>query len=170
MPRTVPFMNKMSIIHAGLALLLLIAPAGAIGSSASPVPQSVGSLQLDHVESGEEAREAINKLHGKTLPFLQGYVATYGKGRRAATLWISIFESDKIAKEELDKMAGKLKDSKGGVFQHFQKLFVEGIPVYMVTGMGQAHYFFQKGKQGLWIAVDPSEPRQVIRDLVTELP
>jgi hypothetical protein len=134
------------------------------------LPQTIGTLQLVRLQSGKEAREEINRLHGKQLSFLKGYIGTYKYGEKKATIWLSVYESDDTAERELVKMAESLKVGKSGVFRHFQTLSIKEESVYFVTGMGQAHYFFDKGKKVFWLAVEPSEARQVIRDLVEKIP
>ena len=56
-----------------LFLLLLIA----CSSTEIPLPQSIGSMRLEKVLSGEEARQEIDRLHGKQISLLRGYIGTY---------------------------------------------------------------------------------------------
>jgi hypothetical protein len=133
-------------------------------------PQVIGTLQLKQLQSGEKARKAIDRLHGKRLVFREAYIAHYEFGKKKASLWISVYDSKADAGKELVKMANGLNTGKGHVFKHFQTLSIREMSVYFVTGMGQAHYFFEKGKKVYWLAVDPSEARPVIRDLLEKIP
>lgn len=151
-----------------LTLLFILFMAGAARGEA--IPKTIGAMKLGQLQSGEEARTAISKLHGKQLEFREGYIASYKDGEKTATLWISVYDSDAAAKKELAKMTAKMaagmKSGKENVFQHFKELSIKGVVVYFVTGMGQAHYFFKKGKRMFWLAVEPSEARTAIRDLL----
>jgi hypothetical protein len=109
-------------------LVLSLTPFYSWGNS---LPQSIGPLALVKLQSGEEARKEIDRLHGKPLGYREGYIGTYADGDGKAKLWVSEYSS---------------------------------------LGMGQAHYFFQKGVKVIWLAVDPPLAKQAIRDLLGEMP
>jgi hypothetical protein len=127
-------------------------------------------LRLEKFQSGEEARREIAKLHGKQIDFQEGYIGSYGGSDGRATLWVSEYGSESGAFEAISNMAKRLETSKEGVFWHFREISIEGTPVYFVVGMGQAHYFFQKGDRAIWLAVDPSLAKVTIRDVFTKIP
>ena len=136
------------------------------------LPQSIGSLRLEQLESGEEARREIDRLHGRQLNFRKGYIGIYKdkEGNRKGKLWVSEYDSEMEATKAIGKMARRVQAKEGGEFWHFRVISIEGTRVYFVLGMGQAHHFFQKGKKVIWLAVEPSEARQTIRDLIGKIP
>ena len=148
-----------------LFLLLLIA----CSSTDIPLPQSIGSMRLEKVQSGEEARREIDRLHGKQLSFLRGYIGTYVAENGSGQLWVSEHSSEREATEVIEKMAHGMKQGKQQQFWHFRKIMIEQRPVYLAVGMGQAHYFFQKGAKVIWLAVDPSLAKEAIRDAVRKI-
>ncbi len=148
------------------SLLLLLLATSSFGSDV--LPQVIGSLRLEQTQSGEEARREIDRLHGKEIDFRRGYIGTYGNGR--ATLWISEYDSEGEATEGIAKMAQRIQASKKGNFWHFREMSIQGMRVYFVVGMGQAHYFFQKGERVIWLAVDPSLAKVAIRDAIRKIP
>ena len=148
-----------------LVLLLLIA----CNSTDIPLPQSIGSMRLEKVQSGEEARREIDRLHGKQISFLRGYIGTYSAGNGRGQLWVSEHSSEREATEAIEKMAHGIKQGKQQQFWHFRKMIIEQRPVYLAVGMGQAHYFFQKGAKVIWLAVDPTLAEEAIRDTVREM-
>lgn len=150
-----------------LVALLFLRPVVSTGNS---LPQSIGSLQLKKLQGGREAREEIDRLHGKQLPFRQGYIGTYRAERGKAKLWVSEYGTEKEAAEATGKMAEGMKRSKQKNFWHFQQIQIQGVPVFFVVGMGQAHYFFRKGLRVIWLAVDPPLAKGAIRDLVGKIP
>lgn len=152
-----------------LLFIVLMPYAAPVEAGESPVPQALGPMKLERLQSGEEARKAIGKLHGKPLKFHEGYIASYKDGGKTATIWISVYDSENAAKKELARMADGIKMGNGEVFRHFKELSIKGVAVYFVTGMGRAHYFFKIGTRMFWLAVEPSEARQAIRDLLEKI-
>jgi hypothetical protein len=148
-----------------LSLLLLI-PLLSMGS---PLPKAIGSLPLTQTKSGEEARQEIDRLHGKQLNYRKGYIGIYGEGDDKATLWVSEYGSEGDAVEAIEKMAQSMKKKEQKVFWHFMEMPMDGVMVYFVMGMGQAHYFFQKGAKAIWLAVDPSQGKPAIRDVIGKI-
>ena len=148
-----------------LFLLLLIA----CNSTDIPLPQSIGSMRLEKVQSGEDARQEIDRLHGKQISFLRGYIGTYAAENGSGQLWVSEHSSEREAAEAIEKMAHGMKQGKQQQFWHFRKMILGQRPVYFAVGMGQAHYFFQKGAKVIWLAVDPTLAKGAIRDAVREM-
>jgi hypothetical protein len=147
--------------------LFLLLPI-ACNSTDIPLPQSIGSMRLEKVQSGEEARGEIDRLHGKQISFLRGYIGTYVAENGGGQLWVSEHSSEKEATEAIEKMAHGIKHEKQQ-FWHFRKMMIEQRPVYLAVGMGQAHYFFQNGTKVIWLAVDPSLAKEAIRDAVGKM-
>jgi len=150
----------------GLSLLLVI-PALTRGDS---LPQSIGALRLEQLQVGEEARQEIDRLHGKHLNFRKGCVGTYVGGDRKAKVWVSEYDSEVGAAKANERMAQKIQAMEGNGFWHFREISISEMPVNFVMGQGQAHYFFQKGKKVIWLAVAPSEARETITDLMDQVP
>jgi len=133
----------------GLLLLLFVAPfllPTACGSPDVPLPQSIGKLRLEKVESGEEARQAIDRLHAKQIGFQR--------------------KSEREATEAVERMARSMIQGKQQSFWHFRQIVIEERTVYFAVGMGQVHYFFPKGSKVVWLAVDPKLARGAVRDAV----
>jgi hypothetical protein len=149
-------------------LIFLLLPISC-NSTDIPLPQSIGSMRLEKVQSGEEARQEIDRLHGKQISFLRGYIGTYAAENGSGQLWVSEHSSEREATEALEKMAHGMKQGKQKQFWHFRKIMLEQRPVYFAVGMGQANYFFQKGTKVIWLAVDPGLAKEAIRDAVREM-
>ena len=104
-----------------LFLLLLIA----CSSADIPLPQSIGSMRLEKVQSGEEARREIDRLHGKQISFLRGYIGTYVAENGSGQLWVSEHSSERESTEAIEKMAHGMKQGKQQQFRHFRKMMIE---------------------------------------------
>jgi hypothetical protein len=126
-------------------------------------------MRLEKVQSGEEARREIDRLHGKQISLRRGYIGTYLAQNGSGQLWVSEHNSEREATEALEKMAHGMKQGKQKQFWHFRQVMIEQHPVYLAVGMGQAHYFFQKGAKVIWLAVDPALAKEAIRDTVREM-
>ena len=148
-----------------LFLLLLIA----CSPNDNPLPQSIGSMRLEKVQSGEEARQEIDRLHGKQISLIRGYIGMYVAENGRGQLWVSEHSSDSEATEAIEKMANGIQKGKQQKFWHFRKMEIERRQVYLAVGMGQAHYFFQNGAKVIWFAVDPSLAKEAIRDAVRKI-
>ena len=46
---------------------------------------------------------------------------------------------------------------------------VEGVNVYILTGMGQRHYYFQLDRRVVWLAVPPQLAEQSLAELIRKL-
>jgi len=150
----------------GLSLLLVI-PALTRGDS---LPQSIGSLRLEQLQVGEEARQEIDRLHGKHLNFRKGCVGTYVGGDTKAKVWVSEYDSEVEAAKANERMAQEIQAMEGNGFWHFREISISEMSVNFVMGQGQAHYFFQKGKRVIWLTVDPSEASETVTDLIDQVP
>ena len=160
--------GRKRIVH-GLRLLLFVAPfllPTACGSPDVPLPQSIGKLRLEKVQSGEEARQAIDRLHGKQIGFQRGYIGLYRAENGSAQLWLSEHNSEREATEAVERMARSMTQGKQQNFWHFRQIVIEERTVYFAVGMGQVHYFFPKGSNVVWLAVDPKLARGAVRDAV----
>jgi hypothetical protein len=154
-----------------LLLLLFTAPLllPTCVSSDDPLPRSIGTLRLEKVQSGEEARQEIDRLHGKQIGFRRGYIGFYGAENGSGQLWLSEHGSEREATEAVERMARGMTQGKQQSFWHFRQIVVEEQKVYFAIGMGQAHYFFPKGNRVIWLAVDPQLAKGAIRDAVRKL-
>ncbi len=77
-------------------------------------------------------------------------------------LYISEFDSEDQAREQIEQMKKKIeKGSKG--FGHFRELEVEERTLYLVLGFGQIHYFYLDSNRVIWIAKDLSMAELVLK-------
>lgn len=118
-----------------------------------PFPKNIAGLSLTTYSEGQNAIKDINKLHGKEIQIKDGYVLTYKGNDKKATIWVSDSGSRGEADLLLSQMAQRLKnDSK--LFAHYLETEIKKSKIYSVVGMGQKHFFFQKGIRLFWIAAD----------------
>ena len=150
----------------GASLLLLYTACNSVDL---PLPQSIATMRLDRVQSGKEARQEIDRLHGKQISFRRGYIGTYVADNGDAKLWLSVHSTEGEAAEAMEKMAQSMRQGKQQSFWHFRKIMIGQRQVYFALGMGKAHYFFQKGPKVVWLAVDPPMAKEAIRDTLDKI-
>ena len=138
-------------------------------SSDVPLPHSIGTLRLEKVQSGEEARQEIDRLHGKQIGYERGYIGFYRAENSSGQLWLSEHDCEREATEAVERMARGMTQGKQENFWHFRQIVVQEQKVYFAVGMGKAHYFFSKGNRVIWLAVDPQVAEGAIRDAVRKL-
>jgi len=148
----------------GFAVTILL--LNGCGFGEVPLPQSIGILRLEKFQTGEEARREIDRLHGKQIGFRHGYIGFYVAEKGSAQLWLSEHNSYSEAAEAVEKMAGSMTQDRQQSFWHLRQMVVEEQKVYFALGMGQVHYFFQKGAKVIWLAVDPPIAQEAIKDAV----
>ena len=155
-----------------LGVLLTLVPFvffSACRAADVPLPQSIGSLRLEKVQLGEEARREIDRLHGKQIDFRRGYIGIYVAENSRGQLWVSEHGSESGAAKAVENMDRSMKQGKQESFWHFRKIMIEQWPVYVAVGMDQVHYFFQKGVRVIWLAVDPPLAKEAIRDALKKI-
>ena len=150
----------------GLALLLLAGPG--IAWSALSVPQELAGLPLAHSQQGAEARGEIERLHGKSIPIRDGYVAHYGTQPPVAMLYVSQARDEKLARQQVEQMTTRIRVG-NGPFTHLRESTRFGMTVYSTLGQGQVHYYFRRGAVVVWVAADPTIAQQALADAASKL-
>lgn len=146
------------------------APSGA-GTDTSPIPPSLGGWRLAALVAGDEARAAVEELHGKGLGagVEAAWVATYGPagggGMAAATVWISRAARADDARALFERMTAKISEG-GSPFEGLRPIGRDGVEGYALEGMGQRHYYFLVGSDLYWLAVDPAAAETVLSELL----
>jgi hypothetical protein len=129
-------------------------------------PGELGSMNLVDQYSGARARSEILNMHMGDVDFLEGYVAYYaGNSGQSARFWVSTFYNESLAYDATERMTEEL--SKGGTpFSVPEKVEVSQSGVeyaYHLDGMGQAHYYWQKERIVVWVALtNLSEGEQIV--------
>ncbi|MBI4537429.1 MAG: hypothetical protein HY712_05680 [candidate division NC10 bacterium] len=149
------------IASTGLALLLLAGPG--IATSALVVPQDLAGRPLAHSQQGGDARAEIERLHGKSIPIADGFVAHYGAQPPVAMLYVSRAGSEKQARLQVEQMTSRIRAS-NGPFTHLRESTRFGMTVFSTLGQGQVHYYFRRGAMVVWVAADPIIAQQALAD------
>jgi len=158
--------NVRAIVGLAVSTFFLVAYAQA--AELEP-PKTVGALRLVHALRGEEALQAINRLHGKELAAADAYVAHYERNSLVAMLYVSRPASSTMTGAQIERMATGIRAGKTP-FSHLKSSERNGTTVYSALGQGQIHYFYRQGADVIWIAADPPVAREVVEYLLQRDP
>lgn len=132
-------------------------------------PRTLGALELAHALRGKEALQAIDRLHGKGLAGIDGYVAHYESNGQVAMLYVSRPARSSMTGAQIERMAAGIRAGKTP-FSHLKSSERNGTTVYSALGEGQIHYFYRRGADVIWIAADPAVAREAVDSLLQRAP
>lgn len=129
------------------------------------LPMALHGMPVTAVATGPDAEALIRRLHGKDVASQASYMAQYEGGGATATLYVSRFGSPALA----HSIAADMSEALGvdnRTFAHHEQFDVDAILVHAVVGQGQAHFFFARGPDVVWLAVDYDMARIALADLL----
>lgn len=133
------------------------------GDHSQMVPKELGGLKLAGQLMGQDAIASISELHGKDVGVIDGYMARYRGGGADVMLWMGQAKSPADAADLLTGMTGGIARGNPN-FSNLEKLNVDGVTVYTVTGGGERHFYYSREDKVIWLAVSGSDPMIFIRD------
>lgn len=132
-------------------------------------PRSIPSFDLDlegleqvRLVTGDEAINAINRLHGMPIDVVRGFIAYYEGVHDKATIWLSEATSEDLAKRQIEVMMDRMKKSTRSPFSHYRLLDANGVRVIGFDGMGQVHYVFRDNQWVYWISADAGRIDEIL--------
>lgn len=164
--------NRLKLLYGLVAVLVLIIAVLSFliwkGSSRTVMPRQLAGLNLVKLTEGEEAKAAINQLHGTSIKIKDGYIAMYQGTSGRAMLWVSISKSEEEARQLLDLMTEKIRD--GTEFFKNLKSFTAGkFRIYSVEGGGQTHFYYGISNKTIWLAADPPIAEQALDEVLVKI-
>jgi hypothetical protein len=133
------------------------------------IPPTLGGLPLTHTVQGRDALSEINRLHGKRIPSLDGFVAHYERDGAVAMLYVSQAYLGPVARWQLSRMVERIRNGAPNVegqFSHLRTRERDGLTVYSALGLGQIHHFYRSGATIVWLAADPDIAQQAVADTI----
>ncbi len=155
----------MRLVPVVFAAALVAAVAGGLWNAANAqqgiAPKQLGTYQLtgDPVV-GAEAVAQMSRLHGKGVGVVDGYVAHYRGPSGGAMVYLGSTASEKDAIELLRQMEERI-GAGNQYFTNLRQLTVEGVKVYTVRSGPETHYFWQAGKNVIWMGFDRDDPTEL---------
>lgn len=154
-------------ILAACLLLITMEPcfAAAEGGAVVRLPQSIAGMELVQAIEGDEAAAIIDRLHHGTVSTRANAIGEYEGGGRSATYYVSLYDDSGQAVQAMEDMAAVMSGGGHG-FSHLMKRTADGEEFYMALGQGQAHYFFARGAELVWLAVDMEVAEGAVKEVL----
>lgn len=135
-------------------------------TSTLTAPQTLAGGPLVASVRGPAALQEIGRLHGKRIDAADALVARYAGG---ITLWISASPSTLKAAALLFQMNRRLSGG-SDVFAAPRTQEVSGRTVFVTSGLGQRHYYYQSGHAVVWLAAPPPLAADALDTLLQTYP
>ncbi|MDP2660759.1 MAG: hypothetical protein Q8R28_08520 [Dehalococcoidia bacterium] len=134
---------------------------GAVSSAAySSIPAQIAGLQRGATMTGSQAMADLEQLHGKDVGLSSGWIAHYGKD---AVIYVGEAKDDAGASQLFQAMTSRI-GAGNQYFKNLQQLEISGKQVYTVTGQGQRHYYYQQGREVIWVAAPSGQEEQFLQE------
>lgn len=134
-----------------------------------PLPARLGDAPLVRRVQGAEARDIVDRMHGKGVAPLYSHIGFYGDALgSAAVLYASVYERATEATGADEKMRVRIAGA-GGVFSGYGEYLVAGRTISGCDGLGQRHYFFTAGSRLYWIAAPPASAFALAQEMITRM-
>lgn len=147
-------------------ILLAILCASCAGKQESPLPGTIGALELVESHEGDRASEIINTLHEKIVSGDEDFVGRYKGPDGEAILYASVYDTPERARDAEARMISRISNGTP-LFGHFLRLSVRDKEISMCLGGGHAHYFFAADDRLYWLTVDPEIAQQTAEEFVS---
>jgi len=147
-------------------LLVFFLAACSRSPSGLPFDPHIEDLKLTKLVTGDEAIKAIDKLHGRPINVIRGFIAHYEGVHDKATIWVSEPTSQELAQKQLAAMLHKMKSNKRLPFRNYRVLDTQGIRVIAFDGTEQIQYIFRDNKWVYWISADPKRIDKIFKHVL----
>jgi hypothetical protein len=155
--RVIFFLLAAAIVFAG--------PSNALNRAGEYLPANISGMEQKKVISGEEAATIINRMHRGDVATHADYIAEYRGAAGSATYYLSLYENPEQAAKAMKDMA-RVMEEEGHGFSHLMQRVHNGQVFYMGLALGQAHYFFARGVELVWLAVDVAIAEQAVMEVL----
>lgn len=165
------------IIPIGLITLGILIFLGALGwlyldnlvsrPAALSLPERIAGLSLTDRMTGAEAAGNFINLHDKKFLLTSGAIGFYGDHQ--ATIWVAGAPLNFMAASMIDSMRDRISEG-NSPFTPLDEFKMGGRTIYVLQGMGQAHFYYQSNNLIIWLAADPSIADEAIEDTLEAYP
>jgi hypothetical protein len=129
------------------------------------IPRSIAGMTLINLIDGAEAAKVIDRMHHGDVATRENFIATYQGLRGSATYYVSLYDDPARAVMAMEEMA-RIMGKEAHGFSHLMRRTRGEIPFYMALGQGQAHYFFTRDIELIWLAVDVDIAEQALEEIL----
>ena len=147
------------------AAIVFACPSAVLAGPGEYLPAYIYGMEQKKVISGKEASRIINRMHRGDVATNFDYIAEYRSEAGSATYYLSIYTHPEQAVKAMEDMARIMQEEEHG-FSHLMQRFLNGNVFYMALGQGQAHYFFARDVELVWLEVDMEIAEQAIMEVL----
>jgi len=148
-----------------MAAIVFVSPSNALDRAGEYLPANISGMDQKKVISGEEAARIINRMHQGDVATYADYIAEYRSEAGSATYYLSLYDHPEQATKAMEDMARVMEEEEHG-FSHLMQRVQNGKVFYMALGQSQAHYFFARNAELVWLAVDTEIAEQAIMEVL----
>jgi len=155
---------------AALAAALALAAAGCApsgGGAAGPLhfPARLQGLAIVDSIGGEAARTTLQRMHGKGVAPVDSRIGVYGGEALPTLVYVSRYADVATAAGETGAMVKRIGTGSSG-FVARRTFRAGGVEVHEVAGHGQAHFYFARGPELVWLSAPPDRAAAMLAELL----
>ncbi|SMP39360.1 hypothetical protein [Desulfonatronum lacustre] len=129
------------------------------------IPRTIAGMELVELIDGRRAAAIINRMHHGDVATQANYIAEYKGPPGSATYYVSLYDDPRRVVTDMEEMA-EIMAKEGHGFSHLMPRVKNDVVFYMALGQGQAHYFFARDLELVWLAVDVDVAELAIEDVL----
>ena len=156
--------RKSGLLSLFLICLVFFLPAG-FSAGDVHLPESILNMQKLKTFSGEKASGTVDRMHRGRVATGRDFIAKYKGSGYSATYYLSLYADPDKAREAMESMARVMEETEHE-FTHLMPRTVKGKKVFMALGHGQAHYFFARDNELVWLAVDTEVAEAALEEVL----
>lgn len=156
------------LVIAAVCLFVISAAPGRVQASQSAklaLPETIAGMTLVRAIEGDEAAAIIDRLHHGNVATQANAIGEYQGAGRSATYYVSLYADPELAVRAMEDMAAVMSGGGHG-FSHLMKRTAGEREFYMALGQGQAHYFFAREAELVWLAVDMDVAERAVQEVL----
>lgn len=159
--------SRPAFLAAFFLTLVLVNPGQSSADQAEInfLPSSIAEMNLVETISGSKAVRIINQMHHGNVATKSNYIGRYLGTTSSATYYVSIYDDSAQAEKAMEDMS-RVMEQQGHGFAHLMKRNEKGRIFYMALGQDQAHYFFARDVELVWLAVDVQVAEKAIKEIL----
>ncbi|TVQ99416.1 MAG: hypothetical protein EA399_07445 [Desulfovibrionales bacterium] len=131
------------------------------------IPQSIAGMTLINLIDGDEAATIIDRMHRGNVATQANFIAMYQGLDASATYYVSLYDNPQQALLDKEEMAEIMAREDHG-FSHLMRRTKNDMVFYMALGQGQAHYFFARDNELIWLAVNIDMAEKALGDVLVQ--
>lgn len=134
----------------------------ACSGSQEKIPQQFGELPLAKVTKGQDAKKAIDELHGLEVGTADNLILEYKGEHENDLVYVTVYDNREACEQDYKLMIDKMLKAENSPFYHITEIPEYEGKLYMAIGMGALHYIYLSDNNLVWV--------QTYQDLGRELP